>query len=165
MLSARPAGAHRAGRGRAGPAGDALAAWVGHRRAWPGGGGGARPPGEAGDDAAPTTTVLGGRGCCSGGAGTGRGPPPAAQGWGGGGSGLRRRGDGAGAGERLRRRGGLAAAAGCGGERMGMRGVRARGRAEWALGSYKEGQVGGPKSVASAYLSPLDAAARGSQRR
>ncbi|XP_066344608.1 virulence-associated membrane protein 2-like [Miscanthus floridulus] len=81
MLSARPAGAHGASRGRTGPAGDALAAGVGHRRAWRGGDGGARPPGEAGDDAAPTTTAFGGPGCCSGGAGTGQGPPPAARGW------------------------------------------------------------------------------------
>ena len=79
MLSARPAGAHGASRGRAEPAADALAVGVGHRRAWLGGGGGARPPGEAGDDAAPTTTALGGPGCCSGGAGMGRGRATAAR--------------------------------------------------------------------------------------
>ena len=153
MLSTRPVGAHGNGRGREGPAGDALAGGVGHRRAWPGGGGGARPPGEAGDAAAPTTTALGGPGCCSGGAGTGRGPPPVARGWGGGG--LRRRGDGAGAGERLRRRRGPAAAAGCGGERKGMRGARARGRAEWAVRVFRPGLCGlglcrGPRSGLSA---------------
>ncbi|XP_066354244.1 uncharacterized protein [Miscanthus floridulus] len=162
------------GRGHAGPAGDALAAGVGHRRVWPGARGAGR--GRASRGGGPPTGVAGGargrpgmrwpRGWAIGRRGQGaaavpdhrarRGTTRPRR---------RRRSAGRAAAPAARGRGGggaeAAAARGTGGgERKGMRGSRARGKADWAVSGDRTKMVGNrsPRQVLLVYqrLRPPD---------